>query len=297
MTEEKEPLLEEEIPDTELTENCPPVEDMYAEEPAEYYEELPEGEALAEYYEELPDDEEAAEYYDEIPSEEEFYPEEAQVYYEQAPEDAEMYAAYPEEAPVYQDTGFYGETYPEEKRIPETAPFLISYDMYKDAYKLYQKRFVYPKNRIFQLILLLLAVDFGYHGAMNPDKPMYFMLLLVCVSLILILWYNPRKIRRNIMDIIREVQNDRHIFSMDEEKMTFQVIPSDPYEEGAQIQPPTPVYYTKDLRVIEKMEFFLICQGKQLFYVLPKRALYDNQPVVVRETLEEKIGRRFRSKI
>ncbi|MBQ8687103.1 MAG: hypothetical protein IJ512_00985 [Ruminococcus sp.] len=267
MTEEKEPQFTDDLQEAQLTEECPSAEDTCAEEPAEFYDEEP-ADAYAQ--------------------------EETEEYYEEMPEDP--YPAYQE-----QPAAFYEEPYQEDKLIPETAPFQISYDMYQEAYKTYQKRFVFPKTRLFQLILLLLAADFGYHGAMNPDKPMYFMLLLVCISLIMILWYNPRKMRRNIMSVIREVQGDAHIFSMDEEKMTFQVIPAECMQEtvpeDVQVSPPTAVYYTKDLRVIEKIEFFLICKGKQLFYVLPKYALYDNQAVVVRETLEETIGRRFRSKI
>ncbi len=184
----------------------------------------------------------------------------------------------------------------EDTIIPETSPFPISYDLYQEAYQAYQKRFVYPKNRVFQLILLLLAVDFGYHGAKNPDQPLYFFLLLVCLSLIMLLWYNPRKIRRSIMDVVREMEGDLHTFRMDEEKVSFRILPQEEPGEAAE-QPPTDLYYTKDLSAIEKEHFFLICQGKQLFYILPKHALYDNQAEIVRETLEEKLGRRFRSKI
>lgn len=62
------------------------------------------------------------------------------------------------------------------KLIPDTAPYHISYEIYSDAYKVYQKHYVFPKNRIMQFILLLLAVDFGYHGAVNPDNKLAFSL-------------------------------------------------------------------------------------------------------------------------
>jgi hypothetical protein len=46
--------------------------------------------------------------------------------------------------------------------------------------------------------------------------------------------------------------------------------------------------------VEETEHLFLLCQGKQMFYVLPKHALYDRQAILVRETLQEKLGHRFR---
>lgn len=188
-----------------------------------------------------------------------------------------------------------------DKIIPETSPYQISYDLYASAYKCYQNRFVYPKNRILQLWLLILAVDFTYHGAMNPDNKLSFFLLAICIALIFILWYNPRRMRRSVMDVVREIEGDEFIFSMDEEKMTFSTVPSEYIQDVPNDEipsnPPTEIYFDKNLSVIEKYEFFIICRGKQAFYVLPKYALYDNQAEIMRCHLENKIGKRFRCKI
>lgn len=184
--------------------------------------------------------------------------------------------------------------------IPETAPYHIDFDLYKEAYKCYQKHFVLPKNRIMQLLLLLLAVDFGYHGIKNPDNRMAFVLMIICAALIFILWYNPLRMRRSVMDVIRDMDGDEYTFSMDSEKMTFRTVPAeyiqDVPDDEVEAQPPSHLYYTNELFVIEKYEFFLICRGKQVFYVLPKYALYDNQAEMIRMTLEEKIGKHFRCK-
>ncbi|MBQ8514707.1 MAG: hypothetical protein IJ496_04860 [Ruminococcus sp.] len=257
MIKEREPQFEEAFPSGETMQEAAPPQDL---DPMEPYREF----------------------------------EEEDAYGENAP-----YASGPEQEDHYEQPENLEA--PEGLLIPDTAPFQISYDMYQEAYKTYQKRFVYPRNRLFQLILLVLSADFAYHGAMDPDRPMYFMLLLVCISLMMILWYNPRKMRRNIMDVVREIEGEEHIFSMDENKITFRMVPSerlqDVPEEGLPDYAPTEIYYTKELRVIEKEKFFLICKGKQLFYVLPKYALYDDQTIIVRETFEENLGRRFRSKI
>ncbi len=211
------------------------------------------------------------------------------VYEEYGGNDEESYVQPYEE--IYEEA--YEDASDEDMLIPLTAPYRINYDLHEEAYRTYQKRFIFPKNRFLQLILLLLAVDFGWHGAKNPDEPMYYMLLIICVSLMMILWYNPRKMRRNVLDMVRTYQEDAYQFSMNEECITFRMVS----EEGIPDQEPSVLYYTKALRVIEKQDFFLICEGRKLYYVLPKYALYDNQAIVVRETFEENLGRRFRSKI
>ncbi|MGN0585018.1 MAG: hypothetical protein ACI4JD_06130 [Ruminococcus sp.] len=187
-----------------------------------------------------------------------------------------------------------------DKIIPDTAPYQINYDTYSDAYRCYQKLFVFPKNRIMQLILLILAVDFGCHGAVDPDNTLAFLLLALCVALIFVLWYNPRRMRRSVIDVIREIESDEYIFSMDDRKMTFRTVPpeytQDVPDDELSDNPPTEIYYGKDIRVIEKYEFFLICRGKQVFFVLPKYALYDNQAEIIRSVFEEKLGKRFRCK-
>ncbi|MGN0632064.1 MAG: hypothetical protein ACI4JN_12130 [Ruminococcus sp.] len=184
--------------------------------------------------------------------------------------------------------------------IPDTVPYHIDFDLYKEAYKCYQKRFVLPKNRILQAVLLLLTIDFGYHGVKNPENRISFILMIICAAMIFILWYNPMRMRRSVMDVIRDMDGDEYSFSMDSEKMTFRTVPAEytqdvPHDE-VDLQPPSHLYYTNELFVIEKYEFFLICRGKQVFYVLPKYALYDNQAEMIRLTLQEKIGRHFRCK-
>jgi hypothetical protein len=214
-------------------------------------------------------------------------------------ENAEISGACSEPEP--EEVNILSDKHTSDKIIPETAPYQISYDLYASAYKCYQNRFVFPKNRILQLLLLVLAADFGYHGAVNPDNKIAFFLLALCAALIFVLWYNPRRMRRSVMDVVREVEGDEFVFSMDEEKMTFAAVPSEYIQDVPNDEipsnPPTEIYFDKNLSVIEKYEFFLICRGKQAFYVLPKYALYDNQAEIIRCHLENKIGKRFRCKI
>ncbi len=185
--------------------------------------------------------------------------------------------------------------------IPETAPYHISREIYDQGYRTYQKMFVYPKNRIFQAIFLLLAIDFGYRGGKDPSNTMAFVLLMVCVAMIFIIWYNPRKMRRNVMDALREAEGDRFVFAMDSEKLMFSSAPSENTDdtEGQEYVPAAPsyIYLEKDVKAVEKADYFIICKGKKVFYLLPKYALYDNQADVVREALYVKLGRRFRCKV
>ena len=181
--------------------------------------------------------------------------------------------------------------------IPDTKPFQITPDIYGQAYKAYQNLFVYPKNRVLQIILLLLAVDFGYHGGKDPSNTMAFVLMFAGLALIAVLWFNPRKMRRSVMDVIRDIEGDKYIFNLYDDRMTFRTLPPD--SEDAEDAPaePSVLYFNKDMKASEKSDFFLICKGKQVFYVLPKYALYDNQADILRDTLKNNLGKRFRCKI
>lgn len=94
--------------------------------------------------------------------------------------DSENFDDYREEKLI---NDFQNNNTSDKKLIPDTVPYQISYDIYSEAYKIYQKYYVFPKNRILQLILLLLAVDFGYHGAVNPDNKLAFSLWLCVLHL------------------------------------------------------------------------------------------------------------------
>jgi hypothetical protein len=181
--------------------------------------------------------------------------------------------------------------------IPDTKPFQITPDIYGQAYKTYQNMFVYPKNRIMQLLLLILAVDFGYHGGKDPSNKMAFILMFVCLALIAVLWFNPRKMRRSVMDVVREIEGDEYIFNLYEDRMSFRTLPPDTQETDDVPAEPSVLYLNSEMKASEKAEFFLICKGKQLFYVLPKYALNDNQADILRDTLKNNLGKRFRCNI
>ena len=53
--------------------------------------------------------------------------------------------------------------------------------------------------------------------------------------------------------------------------------------------------YDEKMQIWEAEPFFLICEGKERFYVLPKKALYDEQIFAMRRFLRQKLGKRFHS--
>ena len=103
--------------------------------------------------------------------------------------------------------------------------------------------------------------------------------------------------RRSVMDVVREIEGDEYIFNLYEDRMSFRTLPPDTQETDDVPAEPSVLYLNNEMKVSEKAEFFLICKGKQLFYVLPKYALNDNQADILRDTLKNNLGKRFRCNI
>lgn len=176
--------------------------------------------------------------------------------------------------------------------IPETPPYVVPIEIYEEAYRLYQRRFLLWKNRILELLLLLLGIDFTIAAFKDPTNMMAYFLLLLCVLLLVLVIFQPMRVRRRVMDVVKQMEEIPYIAALSEESIVIRTLPM----EGEEEVPPTVLPYDKHTKIIEAENFFLICEGKERFYVLPKKALYDEQIFSMRRFLGQKMGKRFTSK-
>lgn len=180
----------------------------------------------------------------------------------------------------------------EEFYIPETHPYNISTEMYKEGYRAYQKRFVLWKNRILQLILLLLSIDFIVSAVRDSSNTLAYVLLMICLAGIFILWYTPNKARVKIIDAVAENEDIYYSCALQDNVIAIRTIPQSDDEEILQ---PTILNYDDDLFIEEKDEFFLVCSGNRMIYILPKKAFYDEQVLAMREHFSDELGKNFKS--
>lgn len=176
--------------------------------------------------------------------------------------------------------------------ISQTPPYTVPEELYEASYRLYQRKYLLWKNGLLEGILTLLAADFIITAVKDPSNGLTYFLLTLCIVLIGLLIFHPLRIRRRVMDAVREMGEIPYVAALSEQEIVIQTLTEG--EQGEEI-PPTVLEYDEKMQIVEAELFFLICEGKERFYVLPKKALYDEQIFAMRRFLRQKLGKRFQS--
>lgn len=186
--------------------------------------------------------------------------------------------------------------------------YQIPFALFKSSFTAFQKKFVYPKTYLTMGLLAVIIGIYAYFVVNGADsqRPMYCTVILVCAVLIGFQWYNPRKIRRNLMLAVREIEQDNY---------RIRIYPG--YLEIGTILPPedtsgqdsdtdnlfddtpednfsgTRIYYNKNLHITEYPDFFMIYQTKTMFYVLPKSAFSEEELEIMRVHFSQRLDKAF----
>ena len=176
--------------------------------------------------------------------------------------------------------------------ISQTPPYTIPAELYDEAYRLYQRKYLLWKNWLLEGILTLLTVDFIVTAVKDPSNGLTYFLMVLCVVLLALLIFHPLRIRRRVMDAVKEMGELPYVAALSEQEIVIQTLTEG--EQGEEI-PPTVLEYDEKMQIWEAEPFFLICEGKERFYVLPKKALYDEQIFAMRRFLRQKLSQLDRS--
>lgn len=186
--------------------------------------------------------------------------------------------------------------------------YRVSPDMFMNAYRAYQKKFVFPKKYLFIAIFLIIAADFVYAAVKDPSNLFAYFLIVVCIALAFREWHNPHFLRQRLYESIKELGEPLYKIGISDEFIDISTVEEDDdgdendeseeelseddtYEENDDIPPEIDPYPEKTrinikngYRLLEYEEFFLIMQGKSLFYILPKEFFSDAELDIVRKT-------------
>ena len=191
--------------------------------------------------------------------------------------------------------------------------YYIPYELFKSAFTAFQKKFVYPRNYIIIAVLLIVSCIYAYFlvNGSDSDKPIYCIVILCCLLLSGFQWYNPRKIRRNLMLAVREIEHDQYKFTIYPEYLEIGTIlpPEDSSLNNKNLEnidnlfddipeeqenfSGTRIYYNKGLHVHEYQEFFMIYQTKTMFYVVPKSIFSEEELEIMRVHFSQRLDKNF----
>ena len=185
--------------------------------------------------------------------------------------------------------------------------YQISYELFRNAFTAFQKRFVYPKTYLVMAVLATVAGIYAYFviNGSEQDRPVYCMVIVICLMLCAFQWYNPRKIRRNLMIAVREIEQDCYRLRLYPDYLEIGTLlppeqnelagDDDLFDDAPEEDfSGTRIYHNKNLHVIEYPDFFMIYQTKTMFYAVPKTVFSEQEREIIRVHFSRKLGKNFR---
>ncbi len=162
-----------------------------------------------------------------------------------------------------------------------------------DAFRTFQKRYVFKRNVIKSVGFGILGIGFLISSFFYPEQVMNYILFAVCAAAIAMIWYNNVKIRRSLMDALKMLEDDRYIFTLYEDRFRIETIVPEEERSAEDFEEIPPQEFELDdplLDAVEKDDKFVIIVKRATIYVLPKRCMNDEQAKAVREKLRAAEG-------
>ena len=171
--------------------------------------------------------------------------------------------------------------------------------LFSEAYLEFQKKFVYPKTRVYTALFAAAAVVIFIFGAaaMNDatdtKKYLTYLAFMIACALAVREWYNPRKRRRNFTESVRTLGEPVYRIGIADKFVDISTVSDDledlPDEEkeDALDDDPLPektrLEINDSFQLLEYDSFFLLIPGKEMLYILPKEGFSEEELKTVRE--------------
>ncbi len=175
--------------------------------------------------------------------------------------------------------------------------YQISPEIFDKAYRSYQKKFVYPKNYIFMALFLILAADFVYAAVKTPENRLVYLLIVVCIALAFRECHNPKFVRKRLSETLKDMGMPVYKIGIGEGFVDISTVeepevsdeteeeydPADIPDEIDPLPEKTRIAVNSDFKLLEYDEYFLLMQGKSVFYILPKEGFSEAELETVRK--------------
>ena len=164
-----------------------------------------------------------------------------------------------------------------------TAPYHIKREYYRDGFAAFQKKFVMKRTYVMMALFFILLVSFVVSAVADPSNKTAYFLMMICLAAIFMLWYNPRKQRRMVLDAVQELEFEQFTACNDGKVLRIRIRQGeDETEQIPESRIPLATAYVQEFE-----EFYLVCDGKKMFYVLPKSALEQSAEALPEQSAEE----------
>ena len=126
--------------------------------------------------------------------------------------------------------------------------------------------------------------------------------MVVCLALAFREWYNPRKVRRTLVETVQEMGDLVYKIGVGDSFVDISTVSAPDsieaddtaegdgsHEEDADDDVPEPTRIPKDsnMKLREYSDLFLLLYGKQVFYIIPKEKFDSSEQDIIRKIAPE----------
>ena len=129
------------------------------------------------------------------------------------------------------------------------------------------------------------AVLFIVSIVRNPSGYLNWVLAFICLAIIVLTWYNTRRIRKYLMQALKPLEDDKYVFTLYDDSFKIETLPTE--EDFTPVPPRIVGFEDISLNVLENDEMFIIILKKETIYVLAKRVMNEQQQETLRKTFSE----------
>ena len=148
-----------------------------------------------------------------------------------------------------------------------------------EALLVFQKKTMYKKNYLYSGLLVVLTILYILQVLKNPEHTQGIILLMVCVVVLVGIWFLPYNHRRRVRKAVEKVETPYSIKFM-EDKV---IVPS--RESGVE---DLEIYFEDNqLEALENDKMFILMLSRQTLFALPKRCLNPEQAKEIYAILEK----------
>lgn len=167
--------------------------------------------------------------------------------------------------------------------------YTIPFEIFREGYITFQKKYVFPQANVTAAAFILLAVIFAV--AIFDDASQYFacLLLAVCIAMSVRQWYNPRKLRRNLFETFQNMDETVYKISVGDEYADISTVftqkvedSPDDYEDCEPFPEKSRINFDENFLMMEYEKFFLMFSGKTIFYIIPKENFSESELDILR---------------
>ncbi|MDE6102671.1 MAG: YcxB family protein [Ruminococcus sp.] len=170
--------------------------------------------------------------------------------------------------------------------------YKIPFEIFREGYTEFQKKFIFPKANVTAVVFILLAVIFVVAVIQDASQYFAYLLIMICLAMAVRQWYNPRKLRQNLFDTFQTMSETVYRIGIGNNFADISTVSDGKVENSVDIEDeeykeePLPeksrIPCDENFSLLEYDRFFLMFSGTEIFYIVPKDSFSESELDIIR---------------